>query len=381
MGFAKRSISPRIRTVLMEILVRREIKTGILDLNIIENKSGLSEFEIYDIAARENPKRGFLIVSKLIGRHIPVRPRLMREVINKLSNQISNDIPGPVVFIGMAETAVGIGQGLHKAWSDKSGRDDAYFIQSTRQTHPDMEVWTTFEEGHSHATNHLLHKPLEEEVFKNARTVVIVDDECSTGKTFLEVKKSIKNVMPKVERFIETVITDWCPDHSRDRISLVTGTMDWMPNGRKESIPGNNANKHGKTKPGSAPGRTGYRGNISIETSLLPALERGSKVVVLADGENSYDALLVAEWYEKNGLEAAIQSITRSPAHVGGAMKSRSVFSDSYGSGATCYSYNLGSFDPDYFVIVTENFERQAEELVENTGFSPEKVFQVRVRK
>jgi hypothetical protein len=364
----------------MEILVKKKIKTGVLDLRVIENKSGMREEEIYDIAARANPKRGFLIVSKLIGRHIPVRPKLMRQVVKNLADQIPRNIPGPVVFIGMAETAVGIGQGIHKAWSDITDRQDVYFIQSTRQTHPDMEVWTTFEEGHSHATNHLLHKPEHEKAFSNAKSVVIVDDECSTGKTFLEVKKAIKGKMPKVERVIEAVITDWCPDKERDRISLVLGTLGWEPNGTEEAIPGKNADNHGETRPGAAPGRTGYKGNISIETDHLPVLPKGRRVCVLADGENSYDALLVAEWYESQGLEAAIQSITRSPAHVGEAMRSRAIFSDSYGSGATCYSYNLESFSPDYFVVVTENIKDQGREL-EKTGFSSENIFVVKARR
>ncbi|MEO7688516.1 MAG: TRSP domain-containing protein, partial [Sphingomonas sp.] len=74
----------------------------------------------------------------------------------------------------------------------------------------------------------------------------------------------------------------------------------------------------------------------------------------LGEGEHSYEALLVAEEIERAGAVAAVQCITRSPALPGHAMRSVSKFSDSYGSGAPCYLYNLLGHDPDCVVIVSE---------------------------
>ncbi|HWT41698.1 MAG TPA: TRSP domain-containing protein, partial [Sphingopyxis sp.] len=80
----------------------------------------------------------------------------------------------------------------------------------------------------------------------------------------------------------------------------------------------------------------------------------GERVIVLGEGEHSYEALLVAEEIERAGGIAAVQCITRSPAMLGRAMASKSTFNDSYGSGAPCFLYNMLGHAPDRVVIVTE---------------------------
>jgi hypothetical protein len=78
------------------------------------------------------------------------------------------------------------------------------------------------------------------------------------------------------------------------------------------------------------------------------------RVLVLGEGEHSYEALRVAEEIEAQGAIAAVQCITRSPALLGGAMASIAHFSDSYGSGAPCFLYNMLAHRPDRVVIVSE---------------------------
>ena len=43
--------------------------------------------DLFDIAERRNPKRAFLFVSKVLGRHIPVSPQVMRNVYTQLAEQ------------------------------------------------------------------------------------------------------------------------------------------------------------------------------------------------------------------------------------------------------------------------------------------------------
>ncbi|WP_303713907.1 TRSP domain-containing protein [Brevundimonas naejangsanensis] len=50
----------------------------------------------------------------------------------------------------------------------------------------------------------------------------------------------------------------------------------------------------------------------------------------------------------------AVQCITRSPVLQGHAIKSKSRFTDSYGSGAPCFLYNILSHHPDLVIIVSE---------------------------
>lgn len=357
----------------------KTVATGTLTLNVERNETGLDEDQIYDIAARANPKRGFLIVSHLIGRHVPTRPSTMRDTMRRLAERIDPKVPGPVLFLGMAETAVGLGQGVHDAWCKMTGRTDTWFIQSTRQTNGSLPVWCRFEEGHSHATSHLIHCPAQQDEVSTARTLVMVDDECSTGTTFLKAEEAMKAVLPMHERSIDVVITDWSPTETRERISLVSGTMTWEPNGVLGDVPGQNASTHGITEKDANPARTAYNSPPRLVLARMPNITPGERVTVIADGENSYDALRIAEEIEKQGAVAAVQSITRSPVHVGAAMNSRTIFTDSHGSGATCYSYNLEMHAPDRYIIVIERYGAQREELSAGTGFPIDKIHLVQM--
>ena len=98
---------------------------GTLDLtyqtNSMANKNSLEHSDNYQLedllgfAQRINPKRAFLFVSKVLGRHIPVAPSTMRNAFTDLTNLVPNDLPEPILVIGMAETAVGLSAGVHQA--------------------------------------------------------------------------------------------------------------------------------------------------------------------------------------------------------------------------------------------------------------------------
>jgi membrane protease subunit (stomatin/prohibitin family) len=70
--------------------------------------------DLLGFAERINPKRAFLFVSKVLGRHIPVSPDKMRQAFTQLATLIPDDLPEPIVVIGMAETAVGLSAGVHQ---------------------------------------------------------------------------------------------------------------------------------------------------------------------------------------------------------------------------------------------------------------------------
>src|SRR3546814_6170137 len=100
-----------------------------------------------------------------------------------------SDLPGPIVFLGMAETATALGQGVFAAYLDAQERQDVVYLQSSRQIVDGAELIASFEEGHSHATTHLIQVAdlAIEDMVRAARTLVIVDDECSTGNTYVAV--------------------------------------------------------------------------------------------------------------------------------------------------------------------------------------------------
>jgi len=186
------------------------LASGNLHLSIHEHHDDWPLERLSDFGARANPKRGFLVVSKILGRHVPARPSDLRQAMNDLAEGISPYLPGPVLIVGMAETATALGQGVHAGYVSLTQRDDVYYVQSTRQIDGEDPL-LAFEEAHSHATSHLILQPRTDEmreVYRTARSLVIVDDECSTGNTFIESATALLGVMPSVERIETAVLTD-----------------------------------------------------------------------------------------------------------------------------------------------------------------------------
>src|SRR3546814_3945249 len=114
-----------------------ELSTGTLEL-VIEHVAELDAF--CDFAARANPKRGFLIVSKVLGRHLPASPNAMRGAMDELGQKLPADLPGPIVFLGMAETATALGQGVFAAYLDAQERQDVVYLQSSRSEEHTSEL-------------------------------------------------------------------------------------------------------------------------------------------------------------------------------------------------------------------------------------------------
>src|SRR3546814_10340322 len=66
------------------------------------------------------------------------------------------DLSGPVVFLGMAETATALGQWVFAAYRKANPEQVAVYLQSSRQIVDGSALVASFEEGHSHATTHLI---------------------------------------------------------------------------------------------------------------------------------------------------------------------------------------------------------------------------------
>ncbi|MEO7692237.1 MAG: phosphoribosyltransferase domain-containing protein [Sphingomonas sp.] len=337
-----------------------EIQTGRLSLTSFGNP----DIQAYcDVAARANPKRGFLIVSRILGRHLPTRPCVMRRAMDDLGAMIPRNLPEPVIILGMAETATALGQGTFAAYRRLNPSARAIYLQTSRQALSDARTIASFEEGHSHATTHLVQISDADvsEMAGSARTLIIVDDECSTGQTFIACAEAMRAALPRLERIETCCITDWSDGAFVSRMPLETaghallyGAMDWTPAQRHAPATlGDASNRRGLAPNNGMRSRTGI---VDPEQAHRPTYSpaAGERVLVLGEGEHSYEALLVAEELERAGAIAAVQCITRSPALRGNAMRSVSAFTDSYGSGAPCYLYNLLGHDPDHVVIVAE---------------------------
>jgi hypothetical protein len=243
-------------------------------------------------------------------------------------------------------------------------------LQSARQRVAGARLLASFEEGHSHATTHLVQVAdvAAEAAVRATRSLVIVDDEASTGWTMVAAAEALAPLMPALERIEIGSITDWSgggylaelPRPAAAR-SILAGSMRWEPGtpapARPEQRSGNRA---GVAPPLGMRARTGLRApEAAVRTEV--SARAGERILVLGDGEHSYEALLIAEEVERQGAISAVQSITRSPALPGGAIASVTPFDDAYGSGAPCYLYNILAHRPDRIVIAAEIAGTQVE--------------------
>lgn len=323
------------------------------------------------LRARANPKRGFLIVSTVLGRHLPTPPQALRAAADALAAQLPEHLPEPVLFCGMAETATGLAQAVWAAWRTRNPGTQSAYVQSSRQTVAGARILCRFEEDHSHAASHMVQvNATVEPMLAAARSLVIVDDECSTGATFVEAAEALVSALPQIERVACASLTDWSAGRFLARMprpasaaSLIAGSLEWTPGaGQAAATLAPTANRHGTAPASGMRSRTGLlapEAAIRVPVTAAP----GERVLVLGDGEHAYEALRIAEEIATHGGVPAIQSITRTPALLGHAMQTVTTLADAYGSGATCHVYNLLVHDPARIVIAAEIDGGQADAL------------------
>lgn len=134
---------------------------------------------------RRNPRRAHLLVSTVLGKHIPVDPEVVIAAGDELADLVHTAVGGSDVdVLGFAETATGLGHTVATALGAHS------YLHSTRRTVPGMTVHGEFEEGHSHATDHLL-MPTSADLLAGDLPLILVDDEISTGATALDALRQI----------------------------------------------------------------------------------------------------------------------------------------------------------------------------------------------
>lgn len=294
-----------------------DIKAGTLLLTTTEERNKLDR--ILTFASRENPKRHFILVNKLIGRYTPTSPRIMRETYNQLAEKIGY---GPSSYVvSFAEAATGLGAGIADSLA-RYQEAEVYFQHTTRHK-LEEDLWFTVDEEHSHAINHMFYKPqksLFNSIVKSKR-LVIVDDEITTGRTIKVLLLKILQYLPDVEEIIITSVVNLMGEKNQLNdlnvnipIRYVTIlkadiSLEKAPNFNPQ-LPVKVNSKLTETFSENDIGRCGilmpYSGNIKY-------INASQSTVVIADGEHQYIPFLLAEELEKKGTEVVFQSINRSP--------------------------------------------------------------------
>ncbi len=333
-------------------------------LRLALHREDLPIEQLCDYACRRNPKRSFLFVSKVLGRHHAIEPSVPRSIARKLADRLPADLPGPVLVIGLAEMAVALGQLVHMEYARRAHRPDVLSLQSTR--HRVLDTPLRFQEKHSHAAQHYLHspeKPAAKALFDQSRTLIVVDDEITTGNTAVELARIWRASCPHAERLV--VVTPICFASSETMSkalglpvsvhALVEGTLDFEPNptwipGVLPKVQTTNVDHTATLRRDSA--RLGRLDPAAITPEIAAvaislAPRSGERILVLGTGEFTYEPLLLGEALSALGATVLLQATSRSPIHLGHAIRSVLELPDAYGEGIQNFLYNasLGEYD------------------------------------
>ncbi len=170
------------------------------------------------LALRDNPLRAQLVVSTVLGKHLPVAPSVAIDAAERLAALVTGD--GPFAVLGFCETATSLGHLVATVL-------DAPYAHTTRRPDPAVPVLVGFQEEHSHAAQHWLQPGPG--VFEPGGTVVLVDDELSTGRTAQNTIAALAPLLPDT-RFVVATLLDLRPRTARrpdglDVVALAGGSL------------------------------------------------------------------------------------------------------------------------------------------------------------
>ncbi|MFF3087956.1 phosphoribosyltransferase [Streptomyces nojiriensis] len=192
-----------------------------LGVSLEDTGDGPRLTELLGLALRRNPKRAHLLVSQVLGKHVPQSPAVVHAAGFGLGARVrallGEDGAAAAVVLGYAETATGLGHCV------ADGLGPAPYLHSTRRPVPGVRAAGGFEEAHSHATSHLL-LPEDPRLLAGSGPLVLVDDEFSTGNTVLNTIRDLHARHPR-SHYVVVALVDMRSAADRDRLTAFAAEL------------------------------------------------------------------------------------------------------------------------------------------------------------
>lgn len=343
-----------------------ETQAGLISLEVLKTKKPVEE--LLTFACRQNPKRSFMLVSKVLGRYIPTKPNVMREVYDSLSGSLGDDKLTYVV--SLAEAATGLGAGVADSLA-KFQQENVYFQHTTRHK-LNRPLWFSVDEAHSHAVDHMFYAPKKAllEGITQSKRLVIVDDEITTGRTIkLLITKLLKYLLNIEEIVIISLVN--LVDRKQSLsikhfnipiryVSLMEAQISMVKKENfKPELPENVDTGLCESLSSDELGRCAM---LMPYSGHFPSITSSTEMTIIANGEHQYIPFLIAEKHEQAGCDVLYQSINRSPLLLGESIEKKISFSfDS--SNVEHYLYNFEEGNRDVYVLLENESARDTHQF------------------
>lgn len=375
---------------------------------ITKNEFNIDPSRLFVVGKRENNrKRSFLFISKLLGKHLAVRPEVVKSagyLLASLKYRFPNTsfiqciengaLPDynyhatseGILVIGFCETATGLGMAVGSAIEGST------YITTTREPISMMPRLLTFEESHSLASTHSMFSDTVK--LSDYSFITLVDDEITTGNSLLHLMNAIVCCSPVKEFNIMTVL-DWRGKEQRELFvefeqehavkvnvySLIEGEIadEKVVVYQNGEIP--NITAYIEAKPlhvlerrviqTTYGGEESYfcnSGRFGVKYADIQDLEEKCKIIahcieedvkglrsllVLGHGENIYIPSRVAAALQHDGFDVMFKTTSRTPIYCdGNIIKDAETFED---RGTVYHFYNRkGAELADKVILLTE---------------------------